>query len=216
MMADAQRKAGEITDAAAAKAQEIADEAQVERTRTLSQVSAEVEQIRNDIAAQQEEATKKVNELISGLKEREHAAQEEADALVARAKTVHQDADNYAAQAHKDADAQAAQIVRKAMQDATAQVEERRAAAQQELDGMTARLTQLQHREAQITQRVTELRSLFANAFSGFDFGDAASEQGHSGDSADADASNNSNADSQKQARKDAQAQVEEAIAQES
>lgn len=42
MMADAQRKAGEITDAAAAKAQEIADEAQIERTRTLSQVSAEV------------------------------------------------------------------------------------------------------------------------------------------------------------------------------
>lgn len=160
-----------------------------------------------------------MNELISGLKERERAAQEEADALVARAKTVHQDADDYAAQAHKDADAQAAQIVRKAMQDATAQVEERRAAAQQELDGMTARLTQLQHREAQITQRVTELRSLFANAFSGFDFGDAAGVQGGSGDSSDSaddDASEHRDVDAQKQARKDAQAQVEEAIAQES
>ena len=157
-----------------------------------------------------------MNELISGLKERERAAQEEADALVARAKTVHQDADDYAAQAHKDADAQAAQIVRKAMQDATAQVEERRAAAQKELDGMTARLTQLQHREAQITQRVTELRSLFANAFSGFDFGDASGKQSNSGDSAGDDASERRDADAQKQARKDAQAQVEEAIAQES
>ena len=35
------------------------------RTKTISQVNAEVEQIRADISAQQEEATKKVNELLT-------------------------------------------------------------------------------------------------------------------------------------------------------
>lgn len=45
MMTDAQRRAAEITDTAKAKAQEITDEAEVHRTKTISQVNAEVEQI---------------------------------------------------------------------------------------------------------------------------------------------------------------------------
>ncbi|RFT38906.1 cell division protein, partial [Bifidobacteriaceae bacterium NR003] len=101
--------------------------------------------------------------------------------------------------------------VRKAMQEATAQVEERRAAAQQELDGMTARLSQLQHREATITQRVTELRSLFANAFSGFDFGDAQPDQHvqQSSDDVDDSADAKSSAEA-KQAQRDVQAALAE------
>lgn len=112
---------------------------------------------------------------------------------------------------HQAADNQAADIVRKAMQEATAQVEERRAAAQQELDGMTARLSQLQHREATITQRVTELRSLFANAFSGFDFGDAQPDQPVQQASDDVDNSSDakSSADA-KQAQRDVQAALAE------
>ena len=74
MMTDAQRRAAEITDTAKAKAQEITDEAEVHRTKTISQVNAEVEQIRADISAQQEEATKKVNELLTDLNERREAA----------------------------------------------------------------------------------------------------------------------------------------------
>lgn len=50
------------------KGQEITDEAEVKRTSTMSQVNAEVEQIRHDLAAQQDEATKKVNELRSTSK----------------------------------------------------------------------------------------------------------------------------------------------------
>ena len=97
------------------------------------------------------------------------------------------------------------------MQEATAQVEERRAAAQQELDGMTTRLTQLQHREATITQRVTELRSLFANAFSGFDFGDAQQNQQVAQASDDNEDSSDaqSSADA-KQAQRDVQAALAE------
>ena len=67
MMTEAQRKASEIIDAAKTKGQEITDEAEVKRTSTMSQVNAEVEQIRHDIAAQQDEATKKVNELLAQL-----------------------------------------------------------------------------------------------------------------------------------------------------
>ena len=40
----------------------------------MSQVNAEVEQIRTDIAAQQDEATKKVSELLENLEERRVAA----------------------------------------------------------------------------------------------------------------------------------------------
>ena len=69
MMTEAQRKASEIIDAAKTKGQEITDEAEVKRTSTMSQVNAEVEQIRHDIAAQQDEATKKVNELLQHLEE---------------------------------------------------------------------------------------------------------------------------------------------------
>ena len=43
---DTQRKAGEITDAAKSQAQEITDSAEVNRTKTMSQVNAEVEQTR--------------------------------------------------------------------------------------------------------------------------------------------------------------------------
>ena len=97
------------------------------------------------------------------------------------------------------------------MQEATAQVEERRAAAQQELDGMIARLSQLQHREATITQRVTELRSLFANAFSGFDFGDAQQDQPvqQASDDVDDSADAKSSAEAKK-AQRDVQAALAE------
>ena len=50
MMTEAQRKASEIIDAAKTKGQEITDEAEVKRTSTMSQVNAEVEQIRHDIS----------------------------------------------------------------------------------------------------------------------------------------------------------------------
>ena len=134
----------------------------------MSQVNAEVEQIRHDIAAQQDEATKKVNELLANLEERRTAAKQEADELVSQAKNTREEADSYAADKRKEADEQAAEIVRKAGEDADNQIQERRNAAQSELDGLAKRIAELQSREATITQRVSELRAMFAQAFSGF------------------------------------------------
>lgn len=166
MMTEAQRKASEIIDAAKTKGQEITDEAEVKRTSTMSQVNAEVEQIRHDIAAQQDEATKKVNELLQHLEERRVAAKREADELVGQAKNTRDQADSYAASKREEADIQAAAIVHKAGEEADAQIEERRAAAQSELDGLSKRIADLQERESVITQRVSELRSMFSQAFS--------------------------------------------------
>ena len=81
---------------------------------------------------------------------------------------------------------------------------------------MTARLSQLQHREATITQRVTELRSLFANAFSGFDFGDAQQTQQNAGvdeNVDDADAAAAQSSVDAKQAQRDVQAALAESEA---
>ena len=58
--------------------------------------------------------------------------------------------------------------MRKAGEDADNQIQERRNAAQSELDGLAKRIAELQSREATITQRVAELRAMFAQAFSGF------------------------------------------------
>ena len=76
----------------------------------MSQVNAEVEQIRHDIAAQQDEATKKVNELLQHLEERRVAAKREADELVGQAKNTRDQADSYAASKREEADIQAAGI----------------------------------------------------------------------------------------------------------
>lgn len=144
----------------------------------MSQVNAEVEQIRHDIAAQQDEATKKVNELLQHLEERRVAAKREADELVGQAKNTRDQADSYAASKREEADIQAAAIVHKAGEEADAQIEERRAAAQSELDGLSKRIADLQERESVITQRVSELRSMFSQAFSGFAFGGNAAASG--------------------------------------
>ena len=64
------------------------------------------------------------------------------------------------------------------MRRADAQIEERRAAAQSELDGLSKRIADLQERESVITQRVSELRSMFSQAFSGFAFGGNAAASG--------------------------------------
>lgn len=98
-------------------------------------------------------------------------AKEEAEAQIAEAKQIREDADTYAADKRKEADETAAEIVDKASREAAAQIEERRKAAQTELDGLHKRIGELQSREADITQRVSELRSMFANAFAGFGFG---------------------------------------------
>ena len=111
------------------RVREITDEAEVKRTSTMSQVNAEVEQIRHDIAAQQDEATKKVNELLQHSKS-VVAAKREADELVGQAKNTRDQADLYAASKREEADIQAAAIVHKAGEEADAQIEERRAAAQ--------------------------------------------------------------------------------------
>ena len=184
MMTEAQRKASEIIDAAKTKGQEITDEAEVKRTSTMSQVNAEVEQIRHDIAAQQDEATKKVNELLQHLEERRVAAKREADELVGQAKNTRDQADSYAASKREEADIQAAAIVHKAGEEADAQIEERRAAAQSELDGLSKRIADLQERESVITQRVSELRSMFSQAFSGFAFGGNAAASGQNQEAA--------------------------------
>ena len=47
------------------------------------------------------------------------------------------------------------EIVRKAGEDADNQIQERRNAAQSELDGLAKRIAELQSREATITQRVS-------------------------------------------------------------
>lgn len=78
----------------------------------------------------------------------------------------------------EEADIQAAAIVHKAGEEADAQIEERRAAAQSELDGLSKRIADLQERESVITQRVSELRSMFSQAFSGFAFGGNAAASG--------------------------------------
>lgn len=169
---EAQRKATEITDAAKATAQGILDDAEVQRTKTISQVNAEVEQIRSDISKQQDEATAKVNDLLKQLEQSRTAAKKETDSLVAKAKDVRDEADSYTVAKRQEADRQAEEIIAKARHDAEARVEERRKAAQGELDGLQERIKNLQDRESTITQRVTELRSMFANAFSGFAFND--------------------------------------------
>ncbi len=159
------------------RVREITDEAEVKRTSTMSQVNAEVEQIRHDIAAQQDEATKKVNELLQHSKSVVEAKRE-ADELVGQAKNSRDQADSYAASKREEADIQAAAIVHKAGEEADAQIEERRAAAQSELDGLSKRIADLQERESVITQRVSELRSMFSQAFSGFAFGGNAAASG--------------------------------------
>ena len=83
-----------------------------------------------------------------------------------------------AALKREEADIQAAAIVHKAGEEADAQIEERRAAAQSELDGLSKRIADLQERESVITQRVSELRSMFSQAFSGFAFGGNAAASG--------------------------------------
>ncbi len=143
----------------------------------MSQVNAEVEQIRHDIAAQQDEATKKVNELLQHLEERRVAAKREADELVGQAKNTRDQADSYAASKREEADIQAAAIVHKAGEEADAQIEERRAAAQSELDGLSKRIADLQERESVITQRVSELRSMFSRRLR-FAFGGNAAASG--------------------------------------
>ena len=57
---------------------------------------------------------------------------------------------------------------KQATEEADEQINERREAAKSELEGVQQRIADLQTREAQITQRVSELRAMFANAFSGF------------------------------------------------
>lgn len=96
MMTEAQRKAGEITDTAKAKAQRSPTRPRSTAPALMSLVTAEVEQIRADIAAQQDEATKKVNELLANLEERRTAAKQEADELAGRAKNTREEADSYA------------------------------------------------------------------------------------------------------------------------
>lgn len=90
---------------------------------------------------------------------------------------MREDADTYAASKRKEADDQAAQILEKAGEDAASQIEDRRKAAQAELEDLQGRIAELQSREAAITQRVSELRSMFTKAFSGFGF---MNEQGRS------------------------------------
>ena len=154
------------------KAQEITDEAEVHRTKTISQVNAEVEQIRADISAQQEEATKKVNELLTDLNERREAANKQASELISSAQKTRDEAEAYASSKRDEADANAASILKQATEDADEQINERREAAKKELDGVQQRIADLQSREAQITQRVSELRAMFSNAFSGFGMND--------------------------------------------
>ena len=154
------------------KAQEITDEAEVHRTKTMSQVSAEVEQIRSDIAAQQEDATKKVSELLESLEQRRAEAKKEADELISQAKTMRQDADEYATRKRTDTDAKVDVMLKNAQDEVERQIDERRKAAQEEIDDLKERISGLQQREAQITQRVGELRSMFSNAFAGFLAGD--------------------------------------------
>ena len=111
-----------------------------------------------------------MSELLENLEERRVAAKKESDELIGQAKTVREDADTYAASKRKEADDQAAQILEKAGEDAASQIEDRRKAAQVELEDLQGRIAELQSREAAITQRVSELRSMFTKAFSGFGF----------------------------------------------
>ncbi len=73
------------------------------------------------------------------------AAKREADELVGQAKTTRDQADSYAASKREEADDQAAAILHKAGEEADAQIEERRAAAQSELDGLSKRIAELQN-----------------------------------------------------------------------
>ena len=77
-------------------------------------------------------------------------------------------AEAYASDKREAADKQAASILKQATEEADEQINERREAAKSELEGVQQRIADLQTREAQITQRVSELRAMFANAFSGF------------------------------------------------
>lgn len=163
MMTDAQRRASEITDTAKAKAQEITDKAEVHRTKTISQVNAEVEQIRADISAQQDEATKKVNELLAGWNERhENAKKRPVRRADFEAQHTRDEAEAYASDKREAADKQAASILKQATEEADEQINERREAAKNELEGVQQRIADLQTREAQITQRVSELRAMFS------------------------------------------------------
>ena len=92
--------------------------------------------------------------------------------MISSAQKTRDEAEAYASSKRDEADANAASILKQATEDADEQINERREAAKKELDGVQQRIADLQSREAQITQRVSELRAMFSNAFSGFGMND--------------------------------------------
>jgi DNA anti-recombination protein RmuC len=142
----------------------------------MSKVSAEVQQIRADISAQQDEATAKVNELLKHLEERRVQTAKETEDLLGQAKASREEADAYAAEKRAQAEHESAAMLHKAEEQAQALVVERRTAAQEELEGLNGRIAKLQQREATITARVDELRSIFAKSFGAFSLDDDSSQ----------------------------------------
>ncbi|MCT6810251.1 MAG: cell division protein, partial [Bifidobacterium sp.] len=166
---DARRQASEITDKAKSEAQQIVDDSKVTSAETMAKVNAEAEQVRSDIAAQQEDATKKVGELLKSLEERRVKTEKETQELIEQAKATRKDADSFASFKREESERKASQLLEEAKQRAQAEVEAQRKAAQAELDGLKDHITKLQHREATITSRVDELRNIFSKSFGNFD-----------------------------------------------
>ena len=159
----------EITDKAKSEAQQIVDESKVTSAETMAKVNAEAEQVRSDIAAQQEDATKKVSELLKSLEERRVKTEKETQELIDQAKATRKDADSFASFKREESERKASQLLEEAKQRAKDEVEAHRKAAQAELDGLKDHITKLQHREATITSRVDELRNIFSKSFGNFD-----------------------------------------------
>ena len=102
---------------------------------------------------------------MADLAARRATVEEESTQLLADAKDVRKKADEYATSSRQKAQTEAEQIIEEAKTRAQELVDERREAAQEEIDGLNTRIAALQEREASITARVDELRSIFANAF---------------------------------------------------
>ena len=72
------------------------------------------EQIAPTFPAQQDEATKKVNELLADLNERRETAKKQSDELISEAQHTRDEAEAYASDKREAADKQAASILKQA------------------------------------------------------------------------------------------------------
>ena len=168
MLSDAQRQATEITDTAKAQAQQIADQSTIDKAKSESAVAEEAKAAREAIQKQQDDASRQVNQLLEQLAQQRDQVENETNKLLEEARNTRAQADEYADQKRAEADEALKSALEDADKKASELISERRDAAQKEISGLQEQISSLQEREAAITSRVDELRSIFSQAFGQF------------------------------------------------